>query len=143
MDADEDIQLIDFRGTFFRLQYPSHWEVEVIEDIPAFYDPMGGGALQIAAFKKSDEPVNLENEMTRYLGEIKIAFDPEKIASFELPAGPCLACEFIKEDRFWLVNMLGKEGKLLIVIYNADEVPDPDTVGIVMTIIKSIRLEDT
>jgi hypothetical protein len=140
---DEDIQLMDFHGPFFHLKFPSHWEVEILEDIPAFFDPMGGGALQIAAFKKSDEPVNLEDEMTRYLGQLKMPYDPDKIASFELAAGPCLACEFIREDRFWLVNMLGKDGQLLIIIYNADEVPDPDTVGILMDIIKSIRLEES
>ena len=138
---DEDIQLLDFHGPFFNLKYPSHWEVEILEDIPAFFDPMGGGALQIAAFKKSDEPVNLEDEMTRYLGKLGIPYDPDRIASFEIEAGLCKACEFIKDDRFWLVNMLGHDGKLLMIIFNSDEVPDPDTVGIIMSMIKSIRLE--
>ncbi|MDH5654836.1 MAG: hypothetical protein OEZ34_02940 [Spirochaetia bacterium] len=141
MDSDEPLQLVEFQGPFFKLKFPSHWEMEIIEDIPAFFDPMGGGALQVVSAQKNDEPVNLEDEMTQYLSQMGISFDPEKIASFKIQAGPCLACEFIKEDRFWLLNMIGQEGKLLIVMYNSDEVPDPDTVSILMNIIQSIRLE--
>ena len=139
MDPDKEIHMVQFQGPFFTLYFPSHWEVEVIEDIPAFFDPMGGGALQIAAIHKSDEPVNLEDEMIRYLGQMHLPYDQEKMASFEIEAGPCLACEFIKDNRFWLVNMTGKDSRLYIIIYNADEVPDPDSVTLIMNIIKSIR----
>lgn len=131
-----------FKGPFFRLAYPDHWESEIIENIPAFYDPHGCGALQVAASTNPESPYVLETEMVRYLGRHGMELDRERVVRFQTDAGlDCLACEFMKEGRFWLVYMMGEADKLLIVFYNADRIPDAAEVRIISRIIRSITLE--
>ena len=57
---------------WYMLAYPEHWEVEVIEEIPAFFDPDGAGALQVSAFENKLGSYNLAEELERFLGVHKI-----------------------------------------------------------------------
>jgi hypothetical protein len=142
MPSTEPERTLLFRGAGFELRYPESYETEIIEDIPAFFDPMGGGVLQVATVVTEKIPPDLEAEMKKYLTGMKIEYEPEKIAEYNHPAGRCLACEFTKDERFWLINMIGSDKKVFIVLYNADEIPDGDTVGIVLGMIGSIRMVD-
>lgn len=128
-----------FRGPFFQLQYPVLWVHEIIEEIPAFYDPEGSGAVQLAAVK--NQPGNtfdLESEMTRYLHRHSIEFDAERMAHYQMEDLDCMACEFVQEERFWMVTLMVKENKLLMVIYNADETPDVELAQSISGIIRSV-----
>lgn len=132
-----------FRGTFFQLIYPADWMLEIIEDIPAFYDPMAGGVLQIAASRNPDGPFLLAEEMKKFLGQQDIEFQEEHVARFKTPGGQdCMACEFTRTDRFWMVYMITQGDKLLIVMYNADEFPDPDQARDISDVIASIRFTE-
>lgn len=130
-----------FEGPWFQLLYPASWQHEIIENVPCFFDPDGAGALQIAAYRNpNDDPFDAESEMQRYLEGHSVEFNLEKISRFNLMSGlDCLACEFVKQDRFWLVNIILRGSKMLLVIYNADEIPDDDTVDSIQLIVQSIR----
>ncbi len=128
-----------FRGVFFQLLYPAAWESEIIEDIPAFYDPASGGVLQIAA-SRSETGFDLAREMRKFLERVGIEFQADHVASFRMPGGQeCLACEFTKDDRFWMVYIIVDEDRLLIVMYNSDEFPDAELARELSDVIASIR----
>jgi len=141
MQVFESASPIRFQGPFFTLQYPDTWEMEIIEDIPAFFDPLGGGALQVVASQNDGAPFEPESEMEKYLSRLGIDFDLDRLVRYDHAAGKSVACEFVREGRFWLVNMIASANRLLVMIYNADELPDPDTVRIIMKIIQTVRID--
>lgn len=126
---------------WYSFVYPEYWEMEVIEGIPAFYDPNGVGAFLISAFRNvADIEYDTAEELSRFLAQHKIEYDEEKIASFENGEGTTVkACEFISEGRFWMVYMLSNGNKLLICTYNSDEGPDRELAQILTTMVSSIR----
>ncbi|MEQ8351659.1 MAG: hypothetical protein RH862_09255 [Leptospiraceae bacterium] len=132
-----------FRGTFFELLYPRDWEYEIIENIPCFFDPEGGGAVQVAAFRQPEgQDFDFDAEMERYLNGHGIQMDKSRIAEFSLASGlACRACEFVLEDRFWLVNMIVQGSRMILVLYNSDDIPEQETVQKISGLIQTIRLE--
>lgn len=132
-----------FEGPWFQVLYPSHWESQIIENVPCFFDPEGAGALQLAAYRNpNDDPFDADVEIRRYLERQGVEYSPEKIRRFSLPSGPdCNACEFIKNDRFWMINCILRGSRMVFVIYNADEVPDEETVAGIQLMIQSIRFQ--
>ncbi|MBK8397120.1 MAG: DUF3805 domain-containing protein [Leptospiraceae bacterium] len=125
---------------WYMLAYPEYWEVEVIEEIPAFYDPDGAGALQVSAFENKLGSYNLSEELARFLAIHKIEYDEDCVASFKNNLGSEIkACEFISEERFWLVYMISFGSKLIVCTYNSDERPDKELSIILTNIISSIR----
>ena len=130
-----------FQGTFFELQYPDSWEVEIIENIPCFFDPDGVGALQVAAFRQPDaEPFDLLDEMAVYLERQKVVVDQDQLAIFDLPGElQAAACEFLKDDRFWMINCIVKTDRMLFLLWNSDVVPDTDTAEMIGSCVTSVR----
>ncbi len=129
-----------FSGPFFRVAYPRHWEMEIIEDIPAFYDPEGAGALQIVASRSTDAVYVPADELERWLQRQGVEVDSDRIAAYESQPGvACAACEFVRDNRYWMVQVMSPGPTLLFVIYNADEVPDPETAALVSFVIRSIQ----
>ena len=125
---------------WYMLVFPEHWEVEVIEEIPAFYDPDGAGALQVSAFENKLGTYDLAEELARFLAFHKIEYDENCIASFTNNLGSKIkACEFISEERFWLVYMISFRSKLIVCTYNSDEKPDKELSIMLTNIISSIR----
>lgn len=118
-----------FKGTFFEFEYPDEWEFEIIEHIPCFFDPEGSGALQTAAFRDPEgEPFDVLDELAAYLDRQEISVNADRIATFDLPFGAHAAgCEFMKDDRFWLVNCIVEKDKMVLLIWNSDDLPDRDT----------------
>lgn len=140
----DDQTFLLFSGPFFRLAYPRHWEMEIIENIPAFYDPEGGGALQVVASRKPDGIYELQEEFDRWLQQQELKIPQERIVMFETEQKvACLACEFVHEERFWMVQLMTAGPALLLVIYNADEVPDRETIEILSVMIRSIRFVES
>lgn len=138
----ESKALRPFRGTFFRIGVPEEWEELIIEDIPSFFDPEGGGALQFAAFRQNDAAVDLALEMTRYLGNHGIEFSEDHVVRYQTPSGHSgMACEFEKEDRFWMVNLAAKADRLLFIIYNSDTRPDQELALTLSRVIQTLEID--
>jgi hypothetical protein len=129
-----------FVGSCFEIEYPSLWEAEIIEDIPAFFDPDGAGALQIASILPGAGEIDLSVEMEKYLARHGISYQSDRVTFYKASSGHAVAaCEFIVDERFWLVTLLCDGRHLLIATYNADEVPAPDDAAIISSAINSIR----
>lgn len=140
MSLKLDFQAYISPEKWYAFQYPEYWEMEVVEGVPAFFDPNGVGAFLISAFRNIRGEYDLTEEMRRFLKLHKIAYDPKKIASFEKVEGTKVqACEFISEGRFWLVYMLSNGNKLLVCTYNSDEVPNRELSEILTQMISSIK----
>jgi len=133
-----------FQGPFFTIRIPANWEVEIIENIPAIFDPEGGGVLQIAGFRRGSGDVDLQYEMEKFLGQNGIAADPERMAQITLVSGlQCIAVEYVVENRFWMVNAISQANKLLLVTYNSDEMPDANLAMLISEMIGTIRFTET
>ena len=99
--------------------------------------------MQVAAFRQPEgQDFDFDGEMERYLNGHGIRMDKSRIAEFALASGlPCRACEFVLEDRFWLVNMIVQGSRMILVLFNSDEIPDQETVQKISGLIQTIRLE--
>lgn len=125
---------------WYTMLYPAHWELEIIEEIPAFFDPEGAGAFQVYAFANKNGKYDLKNELIRYLKQHAIEYEEDCIASFTNNEGSEIkACEFISKERFWLVYMIAHNSKMVLCTYNSDESPDKELSIILTNIISSIR----
>ncbi|MBE7412695.1 MAG: DUF3805 domain-containing protein [Leptospiraceae bacterium] len=126
---------------WYSLVYPEFWETEVIEGIPAFFDPEGTGALLVSAFQNLEGEYHLQTELARFLSQHNVEYEEDSIAKFTNNEGcNILACEFISDNRFWMVYMLSKKDKLIVCSYNSDESPDNELSTILTTIISSIKV---
>ncbi|MCZ8156157.1 MAG: hypothetical protein O9264_08560 [Leptospira sp.] len=125
---------------WYSLLYPADWEHLVVEEIPAFFKPESGGALQFYAFESKVESFDATKELENYLKIHEIDFDEEKIATFENNEGTSIrACEFEKEERVWLVYMIANQKQMLLATYNSDEPVDDDLFLNLSNIISSVR----
>jgi small-conductance mechanosensitive channel len=129
-----------FKGTFFYIQYPDNWELEIIENIPSLYRPDGPGALLIVAFRYEDQIVDTKRELLRYLKSRNIHTAENRITTYELNSDlMASAIEFIHEERFWFANMVGKDHKYILFLWNSDEIPPKDLALEMSEIIKSTK----
>jgi hypothetical protein len=129
-----------FRGSFFELYYPGNWDEMIVEDIPTFFDPEGGGVLQVAATKKNDGLFDVSWELDRFLHKQDLTLDPSAIISYQNEQGlDSLVCEYNHDNRFWMVNVMAHQSYLIFVIYNSDEIPEPDTARLISEVIRSVR----
>ena len=129
-----------FKGPFFEISFPEHWVVEVIENIPAFYDPLGAGALQVVASRK-ETGYDLKSEMIKYMARHGMEYSDDAAVAYQTQNGlDCLATEFVREARFWLVQIMVRGDKLLIVTYNADETPGQELASLIGGMVQSIEI---
>ena len=129
-----------FQGPFFELIFPDDWEHEIIEHIPCFFDPDAGWVLQLAASTATSGNFDLESELRTYLEHNRLEFQEDRVVRYVNPAGlECLACEFMKDNRFWLVQMLGRGSRLLVALFNSDNMPDAELAGQISATVGSIR----
>lgn len=132
-----------FQGPFFELQFPTDWEHEIIENIPCFFDPDAGWVLQLAASTSPHGNFALDSEMRTYLEHNQLEYQEDRVVRYENAAGlECMACEFMKDNRFWLVQMLVRGPRLLVALLNSDQVPDTDLAGEISATVGSIRFTD-
>lgn len=131
-----------FQGVFFQAFVPAHWEEEIVENIPCFFDPEGGGALQIAATRRSSgDDFDPAEELRYYLEKNGIEYQSERVARYQTQQGmDAAACEFRQQGRFWMVQMIAEGQRMVVVIYNSDSTPDPDLARELSVIIGSLRL---
>lgn len=50
-----------------------------------------------------------------------------------------MACEFVKEERFWMVYMIANQKRMTLLTYNSDDMPPNYLVSELATVISSIR----
>ena len=106
---------------WYQFVYPSSWKSEIIEDIPSFYQVDGAGAFQVFAFlNKSSDYSNLD-ALKKYLEYHEIEYDEEFVEDFTNSYNMrILACEFEKDNRYWIVYSLGIGSKTILCLYNSD-----------------------
>lgn len=132
-----------FRGTFFTIHYPDTWEFQIIEDIPALYRLDGPGALLIVAFRIEDYTVDTKRELLRYLNTRNINVNEYKIHTYELHKNIwASAIEFIEKDRFWFANLVGKDHKYILFLWNSDDIPSKEIAIEMSEIIRSVQYLD-
>ncbi len=140
---EENIQYQAYRSPkgIYMFAYPEHWTYEIIEEIPAFYDPeINDGAFQVSSFQNKIGEFDLNEEMKRFLKFHTFEFDEEAVASFTNNEGSkIMACEFISEERFWMVYMIANLNRLLVCTYNSDNSPNKSLSLILSDMISSIR----
>ncbi|EMJ87104.1 hypothetical protein [Leptospira meyeri] len=125
---------------WYSFLFPATWEHMVVEEIPAFFHPDGGGALQVYAFESKLEDFNVDQELANYLKIHEIDYDAENVAVFENNEGSSIrACEFLKEDRVWMVYMVANKSRMLLVTYNSDEEVGDELFQQLTNIISSVR----
>lgn len=129
-----------FHGSFFELEYPAEWEQEIVENIPCLFDLESGWVLQLASSTSQSGHFDPESELNTYLEHNQIEFQEDRIVRYENAAGlECLACEFMKDNRFWLVQMIVKGPRLLVALLNSDQVPDAELAAQISAAVGSIR----
>ena len=143
-------------NNWFQLEYPKMWEFEVIENIPAFFDPINGnGALQIFSIKLGTpeamtedikvysflkEPT-LEDKMVSFLSEQEIEINPEKIIVFNTdPETLCLPYEYILNNYFFMTCMFQKNNIFLLTLYNCKGEPTNEEAKNIADIVRSIKI---
>ncbi|MDH4261767.1 MAG: hypothetical protein OEV78_01845 [Spirochaetia bacterium] len=143
----------------FSLDYPRIWEMEMYDEIPAFFDPMSGnGALQILSIdlfdlngndKKKDELFTaypyltghtLVDKMIIFLHMQGIKADTESLHVFSRDGINFIPKEYVVQGRFYMSVMMEKENQILLAIYNSAKQPDEVEAGIIGEIIKSIHM---
>ncbi|TGN18821.1 hypothetical protein EHS15_14700 [Leptospira idonii] len=125
---------------WYSLLYPASWEQMVVEEIPAFFQPEGGGALQFYAFESKQDHFDVSQELENYLKIHEIDYDEDKVAHFENNEGSSIrACEFQKEDRIWMVYVIANQTKMLLATYNTDEEIEDELFQDLSNIISSVR----
>jgi len=128
---------------WYSLRYPSHWKVEVIESIPAFFDLNGTGALQVSSFKNKKGSYSLSEEMKRYLLNHKVEYDKSKIVEYVKDDGcEIQACEFTAGNRFWMVYMIHFKNLLLLCTFNSDNKPATEEALTISKILQSITIQE-
>jgi len=148
---------------WYTLEYPRMWEVEIIEDIPAFFDSISGaGALQVFAvqmglglsdvtethpFMKGE---TLTEKMKLFLENHSISISNDDLAMTAITEKGdnddrerttyLVAKEYRVEDRFYMVCMLQKKNRFLLCLYNCAGSPSDEEAAIVGKIIQSIKI---
>jgi hypothetical protein len=106
---------------WFFFEYPDHWEMLVVEGIPAFFDPNDTGVLQIYSLEHQVDLADSELELKNYLGIQNVEFNEDLVARFENAQGTkIVSCEFKIEDRHWAVYSIANKRRLILATFNSD-----------------------
>ncbi len=140
---------------WFSLEYPRMWELEVIDNIPVFFDPIQGqGALQIFSAQLGNprniiqelEPFdflkvdNLAGKMGAFLRNQNLAEPENGFNLYEKDQMSFIPHEYNLAGRFYMVCMLQKENIFLLALYNCSEHPTTEEANIVGKIVRSINI---
>ncbi|MBX7056811.1 MAG: hypothetical protein K1X75_02005 [Leptospirales bacterium] len=133
-----------FHGVFFQVFVPADWEQEIIENIPCFFDPDGAGALQLAATRRdAEEAFDPAEELRYYLEKNGVEYAEDRVALYHTPQGAlAAACEYRRDGRFWMVQMIAEGRRMIVALYNADATPDEELARELSVILSSIRFSE-
>ena len=139
----------------FSLDYPRIWEMEVVENIPAFFNPIEGqGALQIFSIRldqKTKIPKelkhfnflnakNLLDKMIFFLNNQNIKISEKELKIYTKKKMSFIPYEYSLEKRFYMVCMLQEKNILLLSIYNCSGIPDKKEATIIGQIMSSVQI---
>ncbi len=140
---------------WYSLQYSRMWEMEVVQNIPAFFDPISGkGALQIFSIKigmtkkipKELEEYSflkentLEGKMHSFLEKQNVVPDPGSLKVYKKDDVIFLPYEYYIDGRFFMACMFQKKNIFLLALYNCLDFPEETEVSEIGKIIRSITI---
>ena len=153
MQSKTKMQSFSSANGWYSLEYPRLWEYEVVENIPAFFDPLfGKGALQVFAAKiGSQQNLNeeasqfpfllgetLADKMALFLDQQQVTYDRESISEFSLGENRMVPHEYYIGDHFYMACMLQRDNTFILALYNSTEAPEEDDARIISEIVRSI-----
>lgn len=144
---------------WYTLMYPATWEVEIIENIPSFYDGLfpKGGVLQVFALSMGDN-VNSDSykeiikkapyldgkdvgeKMEFFLDSQDVSSYKDSIKILKKDNYPIAVCEYTKDRTFYFASMIEKSNKFILILFNAPYVPDAEEAAILGDIINSLEI---
>ena len=142
---------------WYSLEYPRLWEMEIFEDIPAFFDPISGqGALQvfsvrIGARDKKPQELNqfsflskekLEEKMLFFLESQSVIPEDGQLTVYQEGEVYLIPYEYYIKERFYMACMLQKKDIFLLTLYNCANKPDKKEAQTIGEIVKSINIRD-
>lgn len=157
MSYDPSLQEFISASNWFTLWYPRLWEMEVIENIPTFYEPfMGQGALQVFAAKigtlKTENDVTAEypfleaptllDKMESFLSQQEVEYSPENFTHTQSKQTDVVAVEYEKEGRFYMACMYQKNSTFVLALYNCEGVPSDEEAENVGKVLRSVSLRE-
>ena len=136
---------------WFKLEYPRMWEMEVVENIPTFFDPLHGkGALQVFSVKLGSaeqlqeqtflKEDTLEGKMVSFLTGQDVDADPDKIITYEKENTFFIPYEYENSGRFFMVCMFQKQLMFVLALYNCEGVPTNEEAKVIADVIQSVTL---
>ena len=140
---------------WYSLEYPRLWEMEVIENIPAFFNPfLGQGALQIFSVKTGEKEKRLEmlkqfpflsndkleEKMTSFLETQEVIPDDGQLNVYKSGETSLIPFEYYVKERFYMVCMFQKKNIFLLALYNCKNKPSEEEAKTIGEIIKSIDI---
>lgn len=158
MEYDPSLQAFQSPSHWFSLGYPRMWEMEVVEDIPTFYDPLfGQGAMQVFSAQVGslhlaheeiiqDFPFlqmdGISEKMEAFLQQQKAPYNEEDIRYSHLHNTDTVAVEYRLEDRFYMACMFQKKNIFVLALYNCQGNPPQEEAENIGKILRSLRLHD-
>lgn len=151
-------QLFESPEGWYTLEFPRTWDYEIIENIPAFFDPYfgDGGVLQVFAAKTAESTEipeeiiktspflkgeNLTEKMELFLGQQGADYDPSALKEIsQNDSTRIIALEYSLESRFYMAAMYQKGATFLLALFNHPSSPDDEHAIAVSEILKSITL---
>lgn len=147
---------------WYSLEYPRMWEVEVIEHIPAFFDPINGrGSVQIFAVQMGSPADSIEvinaypflrgasliEKMELFLQAQECDYNPDRLQSSTHPMSAkdnptkVVASEYRIENRFYMAAMFQNQNLFLLALYNCEGLPEESEAKAVGELLRSIDLK--
>lgn len=148
-------QVFESPENWYTLEFPRVWDVEIVDNIPAFFDPiLGKGALQVLSVKMKGEGAtkelleahpylggaNLKEKMSIFLHTCSVAVSIDDLQEVEIDGTTLLPYEYSIDGRFYMCVMIQKNNIFLLCLYNSDAIPDEADAQIISNIIKSIKI---
>ena len=146
-------QTFESENKWYSLEYPRVWEMEVIENIPSFFDPFAGkGAVQVLSVNCSGKPEpeiiqnypflngkTLGDKMLIFLHSQQVNIKSAELSIVTKGNMEMIPFEYSSDGSFFMAVMMEENGILLLVLYNSTEVPDKEEASIISAIIQSIK----
>ena len=155
MEIDKKNQLFVSQEKWFSLHYPRMWEMEVIENIPFFFDSIKGqGALQVFSVKLGSinkitkeieefpflKGKSLAHKMQLFLRQQNIRFEKNNLNIYKNKDTFLMPYEYYLDQRFYMVCMLQKKHTFLLTLYNCADQPTEEEASVVGKIVHSIQI---
>ncbi len=155
---DTHLQKFQSSNRWYSLEYPRMWEMQIVENIPCFFNPIhGSGSLQLFSANLSQiktldtkqldkfnflKGANLIQKMNLFLNTRQVIVKEQDLKIYVNDNNTqFVAHEFKQEDHFFTACMFQKKHIFLLGIYNCLGVPPIEESDIIGAILKSIEIE--